>query len=220
MSMSTPAIVTGRPAQPAAIRFVAHLLSYVFHPLFIATYVTAYLLYVDAYAFAGLPNDRRLFSLLSVFVNTAFIPAFSVFLMWRLKLVQNVFMRTQKERVIPYAAALIFYFWAWYVFHKQSVIPEVMADFLLGAFLGVCAAWFLNIVTKVSMHGIAVGGLAMFFLLQAFNQQDMTGIYFSIAIIIAGLVCTARLIVSDHTQAEIYIGFFAGVLCQAIAVWI
>lgn len=220
MSMSTPAIVTGRPAQPAAIRFVAHLLSYVFHPLFIATYVTAYLLYVDPYAFAGLPNDRRLFSLLSVFVNTAFIPAFSVFLMWRLKLVQNVFMRTQKERVIPYAAALIFYFWAWYVFHKQSVIPEVMADFLLGAFLGVCAAWFLNIVTKVSMHGIAVGGLAMFFLLQAFNQQDMTGIYFSIAIIIAGLVCTARLIVSDHTQAEIYIGFFAGVSCQAIAVWI
>jgi hypothetical protein len=220
MSMSTPAIATGRPAQPAAVRMVAHLLSYVFHPLFIPTYVTAYLLYLDPYAFAGLSVKFKTFRWLSVLVNTAFIPAFSVFLMWRLKLVQSVFMRTQRERVIPYAATMIFYFWAWYVFHRQPDNPDAFTNFLLGAFLGVCAAWFLNIVTKVSMHGIAMGGLALFFLLQAFSHHDMTGFYFSIAIFIAGLVCTSRLIVSDHTPAEVYLGFFAGALCQAIAVWL
>jgi hypothetical protein len=140
--------------------------------------------------------------------------------MWRLKLIQNIFMRTQKERIIPYAASLIFYFWAWYVFHRQPDNPDSFTNFLLGSFLGVCSAWFLNILTKVSMHGIAMGGLAIFFLLQAFNQQDMTGFYFSIAILIAGLVCTARMMVSDHTPGEIYLGFFAGGLCQLIAVWV
>jgi hypothetical protein len=70
------------------------------------------------------------------------------------------------------------------------------------------------------MHAIAMGGLAMFFLLQAFSQQDVTGVYFSIAVFIAGLVCTSRLIVSDHTQREIYMGLVAGVLCQLVAVWL
>lgn len=219
MSMQTPPLIV-RPAQPLVIRVAAHVFSYVFHPLFIPTFVTAFLLYVDPYAFAGMSDKFRLFRLLSVLVNTGFIPAFSVFLMWRLGLIQSLFMRTQKERIIPYAASLIFYFWAWYVFHKQPDNPDSFTNFLLGSFLGVCAAWFLNILTKVSMHAIAMGGFATFFLLQAFLEQDVTGFYFSIAILIAGLVCTARLIVSDHSTGEIYLGFIAGALCQVIAIWL
>ncbi len=70
------------------------------------------------------------------------------------------------------------------------------------------------------MHAIAVGGMAMFFLLHAFGQQDVTGIYFSFAILVAGVVCTSRLIVSDHSQSEIYLGLVAGALCQVIAIWV
>jgi len=208
------------PKQPAPVRVLAHIFSYIFHPLFISTYVTAFLLFVDPYSFAGVDFKHRVFRLLAVFCNTAFIPGFAVFLMWRLKLIQSMQLRTQKERIIPYAAAMIFYFWAWYVFHHQNDNPQPFVDFLLGSFLGVCAAWFLNILNKVSMHAIGVGGLAMFFLLQAFSEQDVTGIYFSIAILIAGIVCTARFIVSDHTPGEIYLGFLAGAFCQLLATWV
>jgi len=215
--MSTTSITAPSTHQPAVIRVIAHIISYVFHPLFIPAYVTAFLLFVDPYAFTGVQEKFKWFRLLSVFFNTGFIPAFAVFLMWRLRLIHSMFLRTQKERIIPYAAALIFYFWAWYVFHNQQDNPKVFVNFLLGSFLAVCCTWFFNIVTKISMHATAVGGLAMFFLLQAFSQQHVTGIYFSIAVIIAGLVCTARLIVSDHTTREILLGFVAGALCQLIA---
>jgi hypothetical protein len=218
--MSTTPLTALPPKQPAPVRIAAHLFSYIFHPLFIPAYVTAFLLFVDPYAFAGVSVKLKYFRLISVFFNTGFIPGFAVFLMWRLKLIQSVFLRTQKERIIPYAAAMIFYFWAWYVFHSQHDNPQSFLNFLLGSFLAVCAAWFLNIVTKISMHAIAMGGLAMFFLLQAFTQQDVTGVYFSIAVFIAGLVCTSRLIVSDHTQGEIYLGFFAGIFCQLMAIWL
>jgi hypothetical protein len=212
--MSTTPIVAQPLKHPAPIRALAHFFSYVFHPLFIPAYVTAFLVFVDPYTFAGLSSKYRFFRLISVFFNTAVIPGFAVFL------IQSMFLRTQKERIIPYAAAMIFYFWAWYVFYKQKENPEPFIDFLLGSFLGICAAWFLNIVNKVSMHAIGVGGLAMFFLLHAFGQQDVTGIYFSYAIIVAGVVCTSRLIVSDHSQAEVYLGLIAGALCQVIAVWL
>jgi hypothetical protein len=218
--MSTTPLTALPPKQSAPVRAAAHLFSYIFHPLFIPTYVTAFLLFVDPYAFAGVSVKLKFFRLISVFFNTGFIPGFAVFLMWRLKLIQSMFLRTQKERIIPYAAAMIFYFWAWYVFHSQHDNPSSFLNFLLGSFLAVCAAWFLNIVGKISMHAIAMGGLAMFFLLQAFSQQDVTGVYFSIAVFIAGLVCTSRLIVSDHTQREIYMGLVAGVLCQLVAVWL
>lgn len=217
---TTPLTAPQPPKQPAPIRAVAHLVSYIFHPLFIPAYVTAFLLFVDPYAFAGVSVKFKLFRLISVFFNTGFIPGFAVFLMWRLKLIQTIFLRTQKERIIPYAAAMIFYFWAWYVFHNQHDNPQPFLNFLLGSFLAVCAAWFLNIVNKVSMHAIAMGGVAMFFLLQSFSQQDVTGVYFSISLLITGLVCTARFIVSDHTQGEVYLGLVAGALCQLIAIWV
>ena len=218
--MSTTTLTAQPPKQPAPIRAMANIISYIFHPLFIPAYATAFLLFVDPYTFAGASHYRKIMRLIAVILNTALLPGFAVFLMWRLKLIQSMHLRTQKERIIPYAAAMIFYFWAWYVFHGQKDTPVPFLNFLLGSFLAVCAAWFLNIIAKVSMHAIGVGGLAAFFLLQAFSQQDVTGIYFSIAILIAGLVCTARLIVSDHSQKEIYLGLIAGIICQVIAVYL
>jgi hypothetical protein len=213
--------VTSLPLkQPAPVRILAYLISYVFHPLFIPAYVTAYLLFIDPYAYAGLPHKIKVFRLIAVFFSTGFIPGFAVFLMRALKLIQSMHLATQKERIIPYAAAMIFYFWGWYSFHSLSDSPESIVNFLLGSFLAVCAAWFLNIMTKISMHAIAVGGAAMFFLLQSFSEADVTGMYFSLAVLVAGVVCTARFIVSDHTQAQIYGGLFAGALCQLIAIWV
>src|ERR1700753_2670709 len=117
--MSTSTITAQPVTQPAPVRAAAHIISFVFHPLFIPAYVTAFLLFVDPYAFAGVSMKFKIFRLISVFFNTGFIPGFAVFLMWRLRLIQSVVLRTQKERIIPYAAAMIFYFWAWYVFHNQ-----------------------------------------------------------------------------------------------------
>jgi len=215
--MSTTPLIAQPPKQPAPIRALANVFSYIFHPLFIPAYVTAYLLFVDPYTFAGFSYHKKILKLIAVILNTAFLPGFAVFLTWRLKLIQSMFLRTQKERIIPYAISMIFYFWIWYAFHGQKDSPQSFQNFLLGSFLAVCAAWFLNIIAKVSMHAIGVGGLAMFFLLQAFSQQDVTGIYFSLAILIAGVVCTSRLIVSDHTQKEIYMGLAGGALCQLVA---
>ena len=50
-------------------------------------------------------------------------------------------------------------------------------------------------------------------------QPANSPIYISIALLIAGTVCTARFIVSDHTQKEVYYGFFAGVASQLLAIW-
>jgi hypothetical protein len=39
----------------------------------------------------------------------------------------------------------------------------------------------------------------------------------SLALLITGVVCTSRLIVSDHTPKEIYMGLLVGLVCQFAA---
>jgi hypothetical protein len=206
--------------QPLVLRIAGHLVSYIFHPLFIPTYVTYFLLYIEPYAFAGASDRMKLFKLASIFFNTAFLPGFAVFLMYQLRLINSMFLKTQRERIIPYAVAMVFYFWAWYVSKNQTENPPIYIIFLLGTFLAVCGTWLLNINNKVSMHSTAMGGILCFFILLAFSQHDTTALYLSAAILVAGLVCTARFIVSDHTQPEIYLGFVMGVVCQLVAAWL
>jgi hypothetical protein len=214
-------IAASRPHPSEVLtRAFAQVISYLFHPLFLSTYVTAYLLFIHPYAFAGMVHKQKIFTLASVFFSTGFLPAFAVLLMRALGFVQSFQLRMQKERIIPYVAAITFYFWIWYVFHNLQDIPVYYVKFLLGSFLSVCAAWLFNIRYKISMHSTGVGGLVAFALILAFSQREETALYVAIAFFIAGLVCTARFLVSDHTQKEIYSGFFVGAFCQLLAMWL
>jgi len=213
-------LASKRDHEPSGFaKAMGHFFSYVFHPLFIPTYVSLYLLFVHPFVFAGYSEKMKVFRLANVILCTAFLPALSVFVMWRLKLViSSIQLKTQQERIIPYVIALSLYGWCWYVFKNVDSPPE-MQLFLLGAFLSVCAAWLLNIPMRVSMHTTAVGAVMAFFIVLAFRDPTFNTIPLSISILIAGIVCTARLLVSSHTYGEIYIGFFAGVVAQLVAIW-
>ena len=43
------------------------------------------------------------------------------------------------------------------------------------------------------------------------------GFYISIAFLLAGLVCSARLVNNDHYPIEVYLGLFLGIIAQLIA---
>jgi hypothetical protein len=199
------------------IRFFAHLFSFVFHPLFIVSYIIALLVFVHPLLFAGFEGRFKLFRLIAVFFSTAFLPVFSIFLLWRLRFIPSMFLRSSKDRIIPYIIVMVFYFWIWYVFNNQPENPAITVHLLLGAFLAICGGWFCNIYFKISLHAIAMGGLLVFALLFSFTDTYASGLYLSAAVLIAGIVCTSRLIVSDHSPFQVYSGLLMGALTQYIA---
>lgn len=199
------------------LRFLAQLVSFVFHPLFISSYVMGFLIFFHPYAFAGFEHKIKVFRFINIFFFNALFPLFSVFLLWRLQFIQSVFLRTAKERIWLYLIAMIFYWWTWNVYKNLPDSPPVAVHFLLGAFLAVCGAWFCNIYFKISMHAIAVGGALMFFLLYSFADNYASGLYLSVAFLVTGLVCTARFLCSDHTPFQLYSGLFIGLLSQWVA---
>lgn len=209
---------TGFPIpQPRTLKFVAAFFSYLFHPLFISVYVAAYLIYLHPYSFAVFDPQQKFLRLLFVFVITVFFPALTVFLLWRLQFARSLFLRTQKERIIPYVASIIYFFWAFYVTRNLEGTPAIIVSFFLGTFLCASAALTANNYFKISMHALAVGSAAAYMILLGIVSGQPMGIAIAVATLIAGVVCTSRLVISDHHPAEIYWGLIIGALSQMVA---
>ena len=215
-----------QPAMPKQehnimLRVFAQFFSVLFHPLFIPTYVVAFLINFHPSYFSGFNNSAKMMLLLTTALNTAFFPAFSVFIMKGLGFIKSVFLHSQQDRIGPYLASMIFYFWAARVFFKfEPQLSPVLPAFMTGVFLTTVAALIINIFYKISMHAIGCGGLlGVFLIIMNSNSMLMTW-PLSLALLVTGIVCTSRFIVSNHTPKEIYAGLLVGLLCQLIAAFV
>ncbi|MEZ4995905.1 MAG: hypothetical protein R2824_36160 [Saprospiraceae bacterium] len=216
------------------IRSIAHIISLVFHPLLIVTYMLVTLLLINPYLFGvnsiSDPTSKEL--ILRVFLSTFFIPAFSVAMLRFLGLIQSIEMRTKEERIGPYIITGVFYLWMFRNFLDNSNIPTVFTSLMLGSVLGLFIAFFFNIFSKISAHAVGMGGLTataviamLLFRYNSFviNSTILGAFEMSMAsllmlfIFLAGLVGTSRLILLAHVPRELYTGFIVGFSAQFIA---
>ena len=205
------------PKYSFALRSAARIISYIFHPLFIPVYVSWFLVYLQPYLFSSFNKWDKALVIFRFFVMYTLFPLITVLLAKGLGFVSSIQLKTQRERIIPYIACGMYYFWMWYVLHNQPEFPTPVVALTFAIFLASSLGLLANIYMKISMHTIGMGVMVTFIILLAFTQDTSFGIYIAIALFIAGVVCTARMIASDHTQWEIYGGFFVGVVSQLIA---
>jgi len=207
--------------QPKVVKYVAHLLSYVLHPLFIPTYFFLFLMQVLPFEFVGISEWQLKMRLFSVAWLTAFFPAFAVFLLWRLKLSDSIFLRTQKERIIPYVITMFFYWWMYYLSRNFTDQPIALKFFYLGIFVASAIGMTVNNFIKVSLHAMGIAGLTMAVILVSIFYPVNNAVWVLLAILLTALVISARLIVSDHTKKELIVGLLIGVVTQVAAyIWV
>jgi hypothetical protein len=212
---------TMEKSQPKIVKYIAHLLSYVFHPLFIPTYFFLYLMQVLPFEFVGITDWQLKMRLFSVAWLTAFFPAFAVFLLWRLKLSDSIFLRTQKERIIPYVITMFFYWWMYYLSRNFTDQPIALKFFYLGIFVASAIGMTVNNFMKVSLHAMGIAGLTTAIVLVSIFYPVSNATWVPLAIMLTALVISARLVVSDHSKKELIVGLFIGVFTQLAAyLWV
>ncbi len=197
-------------------RILAKIISYIFHPLFLPGFVFLWLRARFPFEFPGTTPATLFAKTFSVFWLTAFFPAISVFLLWRLKFIQNIYLRTAQERIAPYVITMIFYWWMWYLSRNFTDQPEVLKGFYFGIFLATIAGLIINNFIKISMHAMGVGGVLTFIIITCFYYQVFLGLDITVITLITGLVCTCRMALQEHSRAEIYLGLVIGILCQLL----
>jgi hypothetical protein len=113
---------------------------------------------------------------------------------------------------------MIFYFWAARILFKfQPQLSPALAAFMTGVFLTTAVALIANVFYKISMHAIGCGGLLGIFIIIMYSNTMLMTWPLCIALLITGIVCTSRMLVSNHTQKEIYMGLLVGLICQFAA---
>lgn len=207
-----------QPRHPA-IRVAAMIISYIFHPLFVPVYIMAFLLGYQPILFSGYGPGAKALLLVRFILLYTFFPLVTVLLAKGLGFLQSIHLKTQKERIIPYIACGIYYFWMCYVVRNQPENPRETVLLTMAIFIASSAGLMANIYMKVSMHAMSMGVLVMFMAVLGTSQATNYTLYASVAVFIAGLVCTARLIVSDHSNKEIYTGLIIGAASYLAAIW-
>lgn len=206
------------PAVPV-IRMLAQFFSWLFHPLLLGLYMALYLIYLDPEHFTGLSIGGKTQILFIYVINSVFFPLLALLLCRGLGFVHSLYLKTQKERIILYSISMIFFFWTFYVFKNKPGVPEIMAQMSLGTFLAVIIDFIANIFFKISMHATGAGGAIGLFTAILFLSVAPVNIPLIVSVFLAGLICTSRLIVSDHRIPDLVFGLIAGFTGQWIAAW-
>lgn len=201
--------------QPKALRALAHLVSYVFHPVLMPTIMTLVLYRLSAASFAGVePKVFTLAYIIRIGVNSAMFPIISVLLLKAVGFIESIHLRTSKERIIPLIISIIFYWWTNQIFKHEAATPVIIRILLQGSYWAVLAIFLINIFFKISMHTVAAGGVVgLMIVLMILSPISMTVPLF-VALFFAGIVGTARMILKAHYPAEIWLGYIVGIAAQ------
>ena len=195
---------TNKPLQQ-----IARIVSLVFHPLMIPTIGFLLLLNSDFY-FALLPWTVKRFILFAVFLSTGALPMLSIGLL-AISPKFDIRMTKNTDRVLPLVLSAIFSYMGYLILRRIAVSP-IFNLFLIASILVQVALLVVSLKWKISAHAAAIGSLVGGFFALSFRLQENPVYTLTGLILIAGVVCSARLILRKHTRTQVYAGFSLGFL--------
>ena len=126
---------------------VSHILSVVFHPLLLLTYMVIIILAINPYAFGVNRVIGALPVILAIFATTFVLPAFGTLMLKWLGFIDSVQLTDSKERIGPFLITGILYLWAFRSMYQNDLVPLVYTSFMLGATIALFLSFFINLFT-------------------------------------------------------------------------
>lgn len=199
-------------------RSLAQVLSVVFHPLLLPTYLFAVILYYMPASMITLPLQVRWVVLAMIFFTTFIIPAVAAYAMVRLGHLDSVEMYRREQRGLPLLFTGVCYAATAYLLYREPAYDAIFY-FVMGI---IAASVFLTYAIsqfwKISAHSVGMGGcLGLLLVLNNLAPEALLIFPIVVAIFLAGAVLSARLALHAHTPAQVYAGFGSGLLLALVA---
>lgn len=141
-------------------------------------------------------------------------PGFSFLILARKKMISSVEMDGRKERSIP-ILIMLGYVLVLYVFLVVKVSDSGVSKFVLalplsGVFVAI-SFYFLNLWKKISLHAAGVGIFTGFIFAYVLFQNYYEMYLLIFAVLISGVVMSARLYLRKHDLFEVVFGWLVAV---------
>ena len=194
---------------------LAHVISIVFHPLLMPSYLFLFIIVFASTLLQPLQKESHFQVLSIIFIVTFIIPAISIATLRLSNFISDLTLKDQRQRVTPFLFVTCFYGISAYMFYTKLNINNLI--FLIFA-ITTSLLFALTVITyfwKISIHSAGIGGIIGFILALSFAYPiPHFALIFSGTLIIAGLVAYSRLSLNAHTPGQVYGGVILGiVLC-------
>ena len=181
------------------------------------------------FGYNNIYEARELLVLITLMVLP--IPIVTVAVLKGLGWAETIFLKNKEERIAPYLITGLLYLTLYLQLARTNGANPLQVT-SLAAVIVLFTAFFINNFFKISLH--AAGAMAMvsiiilavmFYTTDTFiiryndlyiGQFQTMHVLFG-SIILAGLICTSRLYLNQHTTMEIYAGALLGFFAPLIA---
>ncbi len=161
------------------------------------------------------PWSYKLQTLILAYIFTILMPQVIIHLYRRYQGWNLIELGHRERRMVPYAISIICYFTCVYVMERLHM-PNFMSSIIVAALALQIVCAIINVWWKISTHTAAVGGvggaLFAFSLYLGFNPVWWMCVVF----VIGGILGTCRMILRQHSLAQVVVGFWVGFLLSLI----
>ncbi len=185
------------------------VISTILHPIVVPTIgVMLYFLVIPN----NLRSNHKLTILGLIFVVTYLIPLVILIIFKKINIIKSYKTESIKERKLPVAIMITLFYLLGNTLNKTSSLTDLSLLFYATSF-GLFIIYLLfNFNIKASIHLLSLGiSIGFFMVLSSVYNQNLA-ILIIVLILLSGVLASARLHLEAHTNKEIYIGFFVGVL--------
>ncbi|MEO9482256.1 MAG: hypothetical protein ABJG47_02370 [Ekhidna sp.] len=186
------------------------VISVVFHPLLIATYLSYILFTQSPELFPRVIPQAIPQFILVIFITTCLMPALSIFLLRSFSFISNLELTKRSERIRPFIFIACYYAASSYLFADKLEMGPIFMLVMIGVtilivLLLIITAWF-----KISIHTAAIWSAVGFVTALSVTIGLNIGWYFYALMLAAGLASTSRLYLGYHRPKEVWSGAILG----------
>jgi hypothetical protein len=189
------------------VKKVAQVISVVFHPLLMTTYLFVVLyLYLPSLL---LPARASIWLLFLIFLMTFLLPSMN-FLFFRFTgTIKDLALTERRDRILPFVFISLLYSLVTYMFYWKFPVPNLLKLMLIVTTMVIVCA-LVTPFYKVSVHSLAVWGIIG--ILVPLNQATDGLLLYPLAVllVIAGVVMSSRLLLDAHVPREVAVGGVVG----------
>jgi membrane-associated phospholipid phosphatase len=193
------------------IIYTARFVSLLFTPFYLPL-MGLILLFTLSYL-ALLPIAYRLQVLAIVYLFTILLPTYAIHFYRRYQGWTLIELGQRERRMVPYVISIVCYLTCVWLLSVMNVFHFV-SSILMAAMLVQIVCAIINVWWKISTHTAAIGGVAgaLFVFGEYFGFNPIW--WLCLVFILAGVLGTSRMILRQHSLAQVVAGFFIGIICS------
>ena len=195
------------------IILAARIMSLIFTPFYLP-FVGLVALFLFSYL-SIFPWAYKLQVLVMVYLFTILLPTVLIHLYRRYQGWNLIELGHRERRMVPYVISILCYFTCIYVMDRLHM-PHFMGAIVVAGLLVQIVCALINVWWKISTHTAAIGGVAgaLFAFAEYLGFNPVW--WLCLVFIIGGMVGTSRMILRQHSLAQVVAGFLVGLVCSVL----